>query len=52
MANDLSSAMQKKAGRQGMQSIEMTTASPRLTCKVKRAFKSNGASPKRKQGKL
>lgn len=44
---DLSSAMSKKPGRQGMQSIEMTTASPRLTCKIKRTFKSNGEAPER-----
>lgn len=46
---DLTSAMQKKAGRTGMDSIEMTAASPKLRCKVKRSFKSNGAGPRSKR---
>lgn len=44
--SDLTSAMPKKPGRQGMNSIEMTAASPKLRCKVKRSFKTNGASPR------
>lgn len=46
---ELTSAMQKKASRQGMNSIEMTTASPKLACKIKRSFKSNGAGPRSKR---
>lgn len=46
---DLTSAMQKKATRQGANSIEMTTASPKLRCQIKRAFKSNGNPPRSKR---
>lgn len=49
MSADLTSAMQKASNRQGKNSIEMTAASPKLACKVKRSFKSNGASPKRRR---
>lgn len=46
MSADLTSAMDKKPGRQGMNSIEMTAASPKLRCRVKRQFKTNGAGPR------
>ncbi len=38
-----------KPGREGMNSIKATTASPRLTSKVRRSFKSNGTAPRNTQ---
>ena len=46
---DLTSAMQKTSSRQGSKSIEMTAASPKLHCKVRRSFKSNGTPPRSKR---